>query len=115
MAYASPSRTGPGVSCAPLRTSRNWWWWSKVRPRKRARARCSRRSIRYCARIPRSAHIIRRFERILFSAQRGEVKELRARVLEHVDLDAAGQHGAPGLQIGLQPHVACDALAVDLH
>jgi hypothetical protein len=40
---------------------------------------------------------------------------LRPHILEDIDLDAAGQHGAPGLQVGLQPHVARDALAVDLH
>ena len=62
-ACASRSRTAPGAWCAPHRTSRSWWWWSKARSRKRACARCSRRSMPCCARIRKSANTIRSSKR----------------------------------------------------
>ena len=59
-ACASRCRTAPGAWCARHPTSPSWWSWSKARRRKRACARCSRRSTACCARIRKSATTIRR-------------------------------------------------------
>ena len=46
---------------------------------------------------------------VLFTAPQARgADRLRLHILEHVDLDAARQHRAPGLQVGLQSHVARD-------
>src|SRR5271165_481288 len=55
MARALPSRTAPGGWCARRPTSRSSSSSSKARSRKRACARCSRRSTACCARTPRLA------------------------------------------------------------
>src|SRR5262245_60981036 len=51
----------PGGWCAPRPTSLNLLSWLRVRFPKRACAKCSNRSMRCCARIPKSAPITRRF------------------------------------------------------
>ena len=69
-ACASRSRTAAGAWCGRHPTSRSWSSWSKARSASSACATCSRRWIRCCAPIPRSANTIRRFEATRPSAVR---------------------------------------------
>ena len=55
-------RTAAGAWCGRHPTSRNWWWWWRARCPSSACATCSRRWTACCARIRRSASIIRRFD-----------------------------------------------------
>jgi phosphomannomutase/phosphoglucomutase len=81
---------------------------SKARSRKHACAICSNRSMPSCAPTSRSANTIRRFETVL-PAVAGANRELH--FLKYVDLEHAGKHRAPGLQIDLHARIAGDALA----
>ena len=69
----SPSKTAPGVWCAPPPTSRSSSSWSKARCRRRACATCSSRSTPCCAPTRTSASTIRRSDRHLLISIGGAI------------------------------------------